>query len=748
MRRLMWFAIGFGAACALGVYFLPVSILLWIGIPLTLLAVAGLCIPSKAYGKIVAALCLGLAVGCMWFFIFDYQHLTAARELDGKSVTLTLESTDYSFDSDYGITVDAKTQLDGRTYSVRTYLHQKRAITPGTKVTGEFELRYTAPGGNKEATYHSGNGILLLAYEVKIQNIEHPSERPIAYLPAHLRQEIKLLLQQLFPGDVQPFAKALLLGDTGDLDYETNSDLTISGIRHVAAVSGLHVSILFAMVYAVSGRRKGLTIGIGVPVLLLFMAISGFSPSIMRASTMQLLMLLAMLVKKEYDPPTGLAFAALGMLFINPLVITSVGFQLSAASVAGILLFSGRISRWLLDAKRLGRFRKKGMLLCSKLATSVSVSLGAMLITTPLTALYFGTVSIISPVTNLLCLPLVTVFFCGIVAACAFGAVWLPLGTGIAWIISWVARFVLRIAHILASIPLAAVYTESIYIVAWLVACYLLLAVFLIGKQKRPVILALCTVVSLLLSLLASWVEPLMDDYRMTVLDVGQGQCVLLQSGGRTYMVDCGGSYEDDAADVAAATLLSQGITELDGLILTHYDGDHVGGAGYLLSRVPAKLLVLPEGEDEKGFEEKLLSAFRGEVIRGDRDLEITWGDSVITVFASKYFENSNETSLCVLFQEEECDILITGDRGTFGETILLRESNIPQLDVLVVGHHGSSGSTGEALLEATKPKIAVISVGANNPYRHPSAATLQRLEAYGCRVRRTDLEGTIIIRG
>ena len=82
------------------------------------------------------------------------------------------------------------------------------------------------------------------------------------------------------------------------------------------------------------------------------------------------------------------------------------------------------------------------------------------------------------------------------------------------------------------------------------------------------------------------------------------------------------------------------------------------------------------------------------------------------------------------------------------GELILLHSSDIPELDVLIVGHHGSSGSTGEELLAATKPKQAVISVGANNPYRHPSAATLERLEAYGCRVRRTDLEGTIIIRG
>ena len=748
MRRLMWLAIGFAAACALCVYILPVSILLWLGIPIAVLGVVGSFLPCNTQCKIAVFLCLGLSIGFLWFQLFDTQYLAPARHLDGKTVKMTLEVTDYSFDSNYGITVDGKAELEGKTYQIRTYLHQKEAITPGTYITGTFELRYTAPGGEKDATYHSGNGILLLAYEEEINETVLPQEESLRYFASYMRQDLQRLLEQLFPGDILPFAKALLLGDTSDLDYETNTDLVVSGIRHVAAVSGLHVSILFAMVYFISGRRRGLTIILGVPVLVLFMAVSGFSPSIMRASMMQILMLLALLFRKEYDPPTGLAFAVIVMLCINPLVITSVGFQLSVASVAGIFLFSGKISSWLLEKLNFGKSRKKEKRFLGKLISSVSISLGAMLTTTPLTAFYFGTVSIISPITNLLCLPMVTIFFCGIIAACVLGVIWAPLGVVAAWIISWVARLMLGIAHILASLPLAAVYTESIYIVAWLVLCYLLLTVFLISKQKRLVILASCAAISLCIALFASWIEPLMDDYRVTVLDVGQGQCVLLQSGGRTYMVDCGGSYDDDAADVAAATLLSQGITKLDGLILTHYDADHAGGAEGLLSRVSTEMLILPEGEDEKGFEEKLLAGFTGNVIRGNKDMQITWDDSTITVFASKYFGNSNETSLCVLFQEEECDILITGDRGTLGELILLHSSDIPELDVLIVGHHGSSGSTGEELLAATKPKQAVISVGANNPYRHPSAATLERLEAYGCRVRRTDLEGTIIIRG
>jgi competence protein ComEC len=135
-------------------------------------------------------------------------------------------------------------------------------------------------------------------------------------------------------------------------------------------------------------------------------------------------------------------------------------------------------------------------------------------------------------------------------------------------------------------------------------------------------------------------------------------------------------------------------------------------------------------------------------VIRGEDDIHISWESGELIVYASWTTETSNESSLCVLFQTEKCDILITGDRSSLGEEILLRTASIPQLDALVIGHHGAASSTGEALLAATLPKTALISVGEGNAYGHPSQGVLDRLSQYGCVVRRTDLEGTIIFKG
>lgn len=750
MRKLMWFTIGFCAACAAGMYWLWGALLPIIAAFFLAFGIVLLLLRKKKWVRIIGVICLGLAVGLFWCCIYHTVYLRPAKALDGETVSVTIEAVDFSFDSDYGITADGVTEIDDKRYRVRMYLNRKEPLEPGDQVTGNFRMRYTATGGEEEPTHHSGNGILLLAYPRGEHLVHESNSVAVRHMPAYLRQYLLNLIGQLFREDTAPFAKALLLGDTSELDYETESDLSVSGIRHVAAVSGLHVSILFSALYLFSGRRKGLTVALGIPVLLLFAAMAGFSPSILRASLMQFLMLLALLTRREYDPPTALAFAVLVMLSVNPLTVTSAGFQLSVASVSGIFLFSGRISGWLLAPNRFGKWKNKPELwkILAKASASVSISLSAMIMTTPLTAWYFGSVNLLSAVTNLLCLWVVTVIFCGIIAACVFASVWLPLGQILAWFLSWLIRYVLWIAETIAAIPFGAVYTVSPYITAWLVLCGVLLCVFLLSKQKQPLILCCCTVIALCIAMLASWIEPLLDDYRVTVLDVGQGQCILLQSGGKTYMVDCGGSYDEGTADTAAAMLLSQGICQLDGLILTHYDKDHVGAAGYLLHRVGADLVILPEGEEAEVWDPVLLKSHVGNVLRAGDDIYISWDDATITVFSGWTTESSNESSLCVLFQTEKCAILITGDRSAVGEEVLLKTRKLPRLDALVVGHHGASASTGEALLNATRPRTALISVGKDNAYGHPSQKVLDRLAAIGCKIHRTDVEGTIIYRG
>ena len=748
MRKLMLFGIGFALACVVGVYLVGGHWLLLIAACCLAAMIPLFCLKFRGT-RIAAFLLLGCVTGLLWNWAFDSLYLANARQYDSKVVQSQVEITDYCYETDYGTAADGKIELSGKTFRVKFYLYEKVDLKPGDRVTGSFRLRYTANGGEKAPTYHQGKGIFLLAYGRETPQITQVQKVPAKYFAATARQAILTQLDRMFPEDTLGFARALLLGDSSKLTYEVDTAFQTSGISHVVAVSGLHVSILFSVVYLFGGRHKIVGAVLGIPVLIVFAAIAGFTPSIVRACIMQALMILALLVSKEYDPLTALAFSGLVMLTANPLTITSVSFQLSVSCMIGIILFSNRIHDYLLRGKRMEL--AKGKSLKAKrirwLVNSISVSIGAVITTTPLCAYYFDSVSLVSVLTNLLTLWIVSFIFYGIMAACIAGAIWLPLGQGIAWLISWAIRYVIGVAKLLSKFPLAAVYTKNVYVVVWLILCYVLLTIFLCSKKKYPWVLGLCAAAVLCVAIGASWLEPRLDTYRLTALNVGQGQCLLLQSGSKVYMIDCGGDTPEKTADEAATTLLSQGITRLDGVILTHYDADHAAGTEYLLGRVPTDTLYLPVTADT-GEMERFASLYTDAIQWIDEDTVITDDNIRISLFPAATTASGNESSMCVLCQVENCDILITGDTNAQGERRLLQNHTLPDLEVLVVGHHGSKTATTLELLHATAPDAAIISVSAYNNYGHPAQETLDRLTLCGCYIFRTDHMGTIIIKG
>lgn len=747
MRKLVFLSIGFAFGCAVCAYLVSGS---WLFLVAFLCLVAGCvgCFLKSELLKKIAVGVIGFSIGLTWFQGYQVLYIKPVEPYDGQTISADIEASEYSRNTDYGCSVAGYLKLEDKQYKVNLYLNDSLTVKPGDSISGNFKLRLTTLGGEQETTYHQGKGVFLLLYEKEGVIVEPCSEIPTKFFAVKLRDDITATIKRIFPEDTQGFVRALLLGDSEDLSYEEDSSFQISGIRHIIAVSGLHVSILFALIYMLAGKNRVLTAVLGIPILILFAAVAGFTPSINRACVMQVLMILAMLVKKEYDPPTALSCSVVLMLTANPMTIVSVSFQLSVGCMVGLFLYYRPVCDYLL--KRL--HCQKGNSLRSKLTRwvcgSVSVTLSAMIFTTPLSAWYFHTVSIIGVLTNLLVLWLISVLFYGIMAACVIGALSTQVGAVIAAGVSVLIRLVKTVALWLAGIPFAAVYTCSVYIVLWLVMCYLLLAIFLVCRRKRPALLVGLIVAGLFLSLGASYLEPRMDSYRVSILDVGQGQSILLQNGGRNYLVDCGGDSPEGAADTVAQYLLSQGITRLDGLILTHYDKDHAGGVLNLMSRVPADCIYLPDIPDDMGRKVAITDSGseRIEWVRKERELKLPQGS--ITMLPGDGSANENDGSLCILFQVKKYDILITGDRNNTGERALLATGKIPELDVLVVGHHGAASATGFELLSVTKPKTAVISVGKDNSFGHPSEQVLKRLSRFGCEVWRTDLHGTIIFRG
>ena len=749
MRKLANFTFGFAIATAIGLYFLQGQwYFLACGVASALLG-AGIYFTNK-FGKLrfLPLILLGCTIGFLWMTLFEFYYLSIPRAADEKHVDITITATDYSYESSFGSIVDGTGVLNGKLYRITVFLPEEMDVKPGDALTGRFTLQSTLPGGSGEYSNGYSKGIFLSAKISRLPEITNAEKLPWYGYPAYVRNALSSIVDSIFPSNASGFAVALLLGDTSKLDFETYYSMKVSGISHIVAVSGLHVTILFALIYRLLGKKRLLSACIGLPLLFFFAAVVGFSPSITRACIMHALMILAMLFEKDYDPLTALAFAIQIMLSINPWTVTNVSFQLSVFCMLGILFLAEPIKTWILNRRYIRSVKGKYKKYIGVFASSVGMSIGATAFVTPLCAYYFGMVSLIGVVTNLLTLWVVSFTFYGVIAATLLGFLYQPMGGIIAQIVSFPVAYIIGVSNILSDFPLAAVYTDSVYIVCWLVFVYVLLLIFILSKQKRPIIMFCCAVMGLCTALFASWIEPQTDACRVTVLDVGQGQCILLQSEGKTFVVDCGGSNEAQSATIAINALKSQGVQQIDGLILTHFDQDHAGGVANLLTTVEVDMLYIPDCVDSFELIPGILAKHTGELLYIQSLTEIKYGNTKITLIPSTMDLSDNEAGLCILFQTENCDILITGDRSAAGERDLMHQIQLPELEVLIIGHHGSKHSSSNMLLETARPKIAIISVGADNPYGHPSKETLERLLTIGSVIYRTDLHGSVTYRG
>ena len=738
MRKLLWFAIGFSVSMFLVLQMFPQWPLLAVGFLLGSVSFALAVLWDAPLVKRFSLVLLGAASGLCWLWVYDTLWLQPISFLNDHSVTTMVTASEYPLELDYGSSVDGSILLEEGSYKVRVYFDGVADVEPGDRIYGEFRLRYIGGFKAESSSNLSGYGISLLGYPEGEVEIVHTQSRDLRFLPARLAREISGRLMGCFPEDTVAFAQALLLGDTSLLDYKTDTILKISGIRHVVAVSGLHVSILFAVVYLLTLKNRFLTGLISIPLLMLFAALAGFTPSVTRAGIMCLIMALSRILDREYDGATALSAAVVIMAAANPMVLSAIGFQLSVLSVGGIFLFFP-VFYAKLGSLPVFAGRRDSKLL-SGIRSSVSVTLSAMVLTIPLNAVCFGVISIVGILTNLLTIWVVSFIFHGIMLVCLVSLVWHGGAVFLANVCSVLIRYVLLCAGILYKLPLAAIYTESKLSVMWLIVSYLMFAFWLLYR-RNGLRLGCCSAVLLILCGLINWGYPMLCDITVTALDVGQGQCILLQNHGNIYLIDCGGDSGEKAADAALHTLLSRGITYIDGVMITHCDIDHVGGLANLLSVVDAGEIYTTDPKYEKHNlpEEKMNLLQEDEVL--------SFGGGCISLFVSEDTSTDNENSMTVLFETETCAILVTGDRSIAGEDALIARVELPLVDILVAGHHGSANSCGTRLLSRVKPETVIISVGKDNRFGHPAPELLERLWQFNCNILRTDIWGNITIR-
>jgi competence protein ComEC len=282
------------------------------------------------------------------------------------------------------------------------------------------------------------------------------------------------------------------------------------------------------------------------------------------------------------------------------------------------------------------------------------------------------------------------------------------------------------------------------------VAVAALLAAFLLRKEEeRRFILPLCSpVVLLCAAILFTLTSHRAPRLTVTALDVGQGASTAFYSAGRTALVDCGGDGLTNPGDLAADHFQSLGTSRLDLLVLTHLDDDHYNGVPLLFARMEIGAVALPafdDGFDRREEVEALARAEGAQLYFVEEVLDVTLGESVFTLFPPMGKGTTNEEGLFVLCSAGEFDALITGDADSAVEAMLVKYRSIPDVELLMVGHHGSNNSTSAQFLSAVRPEYAVISSGWNS-YGHPHPDVLDRLAGAGAEVYRTDLHGAITL--
>ena len=696
-------------------------------------------------------LLLPLAVSLAYFAGYDHLVRQPIEDRCGAASDFTATVCDWPQATERGARVTVELEGYHRARAVLYGEAELLAARPGDTVTGTAQWQSAAHFDSDDVTHFNARGVYALLYGREDVRLSAGDGDALRWLPQRAGKAFREKVAAIWDDPrVSGFLTAELTGDKSAMDDGDYLAMQETGLAHLFAVSGLHCAFLVTLLALLISRRQRLLCAVTIPLLLFYMVMVGMSPSVVRACIMQIFLLIAPLFRRGSDPLTSLAAALLVILLCNPFAAASVSLQLSFSATLGMVLLSPRLYK-LLTGWYKGKCRPLRTALCF-VAANLSATLSAVVFTAPLTAWYFRIFVLVAPLSSLLAVPAAGWSFMAAFVTVLLGFVWLPLASLLGWI-SWaLVRYILWIANGMMSWRYHAVYFTNPYLIYWLLflyAAFIGCAATPDGKRKY----LLASALSVLTLTAAIWVNR--QDYQYGVLtaltlDVGQGESVILTSGGETALVDCGSSNSyKDPGGLAADTLHSMGVRELSAVVVTHYHADHTNGLYEVLRRIPVQTIYLPDIEDEYGVRERLVSLAEekgAQVTYVTKETADTLGDTVLTIYPPVQSGGDlNELGLTALASAGDFDLLITGDMSGSTEKKLVETYALPDIEVLVVSHHGSRYSSNIRFLKAVMPEAAVISVGDNN-YGHPSEETLQRLLAVGADIWRTDQQGTIRI--
>lgn len=604
-------------------------------------------------------------------------------------------------------------------------------------------------GGFDEAEYYHSQKVwtrFITESDSKIVFIKNNSiigkyKKLLYKLKNYMRQNIEEICSRKYSG----LYTGILLGDKEDIDGNDKELYRLSGISHILAISGLHISLIGYFIYRKLRKISGYIVsGISAIIIVISYGIMvGGSASVKRALLMFAIHIVAEIMGRSYDILSSVSMALLIMLMDNPMCVNNSGVILSFMAIFGISVVYGNV-RELLGIK-------------NKIMEAILASECINIVTRPVIASAYYEISLYSTAINIIVIPLMSVVaasgFAGVIFSCihvSIGKIFIYPGCMVLKLYGVICSYVVKLPY---ATKITGIPEKKIIIIYYLV---IILGIWLIRIIVKKHTDSMCikarkshigiyirtacmlAVMSLLLFLI---IYNKNNVLKIQMVDVGQGDCICINNGREVILTDGGSSSSKDIGRYTILPFLkANGVEKVDYLLVSHSDADHVNGLTTLMEykyngQNYVKNIVMP-----KICEESIDKEYSNIVEKAEHEGIKVWyfeEDSCIDFQSMKIkcispcdgiSNNKNELSMVYYLEHKNISMIFTGDMGSDTEEILLKNNLIHKTDILKVGHHGSDGSSSEYFLDKLKPKVSIISCGINNSYGHPGKQTLSRL--------------------
>lgn len=696
--------------------------------------------------KLAWALMAGVAVGAA-------LGAAGAAALQADGAWATAEPRTYRFvleedasAGEFGLSAKARA-IDGQGRSVLARVMVDELAEPyrGTAFSATCQLQ--APGEGS-ADYYWQQGMAARA-TVRSPEMERPSG-PAAALQGLRARAIELI--GAHGGPQAPLLQALVCGFRGPLRESGDYDgYKVVGLAHLVAVSGAHLAIVTGVVACLLRalrvpQRASMALLIGF--VLAYLVFAGVPISAVRAAAMVALGLLAQGARRRSAALSALALCLMAFVAVDPAASVSVSLFLSAGSTLGIVLFAPLVSSWFAGAPSAMR---------AALVEPLGLTLASNLVTQPASAALFSQLPLVAPVANVLAAPLFSLGCVAGLVATVGSCAWPSAAPALLGAAGLAVQPLAAVSAGLSAVPFASV--PMALPVAPMVALSAMAALALWLAWPRLSLRALggAAGMAVAAALVTLALAPGAQGNRIVMLDVGQGDAFLLRSGGAAVLVDTG-----NQDSLLREALGREGVLSLDAVVVTHPDDDHCASLPSLRGVVGVGAVYCAEDSLACGCDRCEGLRQDARAVDGARGLQglrvgdrLTVGDFALQVLwpAAYADEGGNGDSLCLLATldadhdgRDDWSALFCGDAEAEQLQALVDRRALGAVDILKVGHHGSRAGLTDELAQVLSPKLALVSAGARNRYGHPTAETLERLEAVGAQVLRTDRQGTVAL--